>query len=124
MSNWSHDFPIGDVRERIIAEIARIRWELAFRSCDVPTSRCQQLTGNPVSATEWYITNIDSRIARALDGSLPTSKRDVHASFVRRARVLAGRYVVQDAENWPYVLEHGDMNRTNVLVDDDWKITG
>jgi Ser/Thr protein kinase RdoA (MazF antagonist) len=109
---WNASSPPSAARGKVLAQLAQYTADLLART---PVHQGTQ------SALTWMLRRIDSRIRRILIGDL--SAFDPIDCLIYRA-MAEEKYFVPSLDAFPFPLMHTDLNPKNILVDDNFNITG
>ena len=109
---WNATCPPPSAREKVLAQLARYSVEL------LASTRMESSTQ---SALTWMLRRIDSRLRRIFTGDLPSF--DPIDCLIYRA-MAEEKYFIPSLDAHPFPLMHTDLSRNNILVDDDFNITG
>jgi aminoglycoside phosphotransferase (APT) family kinase protein len=109
---WNESFPPPDIRRKVLAQLAQYTADLLARTLTYP---------NTQSTLTWILRRIDSRLRRILTGDL--SSFDPVDCLIYRA-MAEEKYFVPSLDTFPFPLMHTDLSRFNILVDDNFNITG
>lgn len=109
---WNASYPSPIERGKVLAQLARYSTDLLART---PAQSSTQ------STLTWMLRRIDSRLTRIFTGDLPSF--DPIDCLIYRA-MAEERYLVPPLNALPFPLMHTDLGRMNILVDDDFNITG
>lgn len=70
---------------------------------------------------EVYVTKaIDRKIKRVLQGQLRTAK----LVDCLRQRSLIRKYLISEMNSSPWVMVHGDLSGSNIIMDNEYNISG
>lgn len=109
---WNINVPPPAARGNVLAQLSRYTADLLART---------PLQSSPQPTLAWMLRRIDSRLIRILTGDLCAF--DPIDCLIYRA-MAEEKYFVPPLDNFPFPLMHTDLSRMNVLVDDDFNITG
>jgi aminoglycoside phosphotransferase (APT) family kinase protein len=109
---WNASFPPSAARVKVLAQLAQYTADLLART---------PMHASTQSTLTWILRRIDSRLTRIFTGDLPAS--DPIDCLIYRA-MAEERYFVPSLDTFPFPLMHTDLGQMNILVDDDFNITG
>ncbi|KAG1733016.1 kinase-like domain-containing protein [Suillus paluster] len=109
---WNARFPPPAARGKVLAQLAQYTADLLARTL---------MHANAQSTLRWILRRIDPRLTRIFTGDL--SAFDPIDCLIFRA-MAEEKYFVPSLDTFPFPLMHTDLNQMNVLVDDDFNITG
>lgn len=110
--DWNTSTPPPNAREKVLGQLARYSADLLTRTT---------MPSGTQSALEWMLIRIDSRLKRIFQNGLPSF--DPIDCLIYRA-MAEEMYHVPTLDALPFPFVHTDLSRLNVLVDDDFNITG
>ena len=109
---WDVNIPPTAAREKVLGQLAQYTVDLLARTV---------MHSSPQSALTWILRRIDSRLSRILTGKLPGF--DPIDCLIYRA-MAKEIYFVSSLDDFPFPLMHTDLGQLNILVDDNYDITG
>jgi len=109
---WNVNVPPPAAREKVLGQMAQYTVDLLARTA---------MHSSPQSALTWILRRIDSRLTRILTGELLGF--DPVDCLIYRA-MAKEIYFVSSLDAFPFPLMHTDLGRLNILVDDNFNITG
>ena len=109
---WNANTPPLAARGKILAQLARHTADFLART---------PIQSNTSSALAWMLSRIDNRFTRILTGDLSTF--DPIDCLIYRA-MAEEKYFIPSLDALPFPLIHTDLNPLNIIVDDNFNITG
>ena len=109
---WNASFPPSAARVKVLAQLAQYTADLLART---------PMHASTQSTLTWILRRIDSRLTRIFTGDLPAF--DPIDCLIYRA-MAEERYFVPSLDTFAFPLMHTDLGQMNILVDDDFNITG
>ncbi|KAF8526960.1 hypothetical protein BU17DRAFT_82459 [Hysterangium stoloniferum] len=109
---WDANVPPPAAREKVLHQLAQYIVDLLAHTA---------IDSSPQSVLTWILRRIDSRLKRILTGKLPPF--DPIDCLIYRA-MAKEIYFVSPLDTFPFPLMHTDLGRLNILVDDNFNITG
>ncbi|KAF8962997.1 kinase-like domain-containing protein [Flammula alnicola] len=109
---WNASFPPPVARGKVLAQLAQYSAHLLAHTL---------MQSSTQSALEWVLRRIDSRLTRIFTGDLPSF--DPIDCLIYRA-MAEEKYHLLSLDALPFPLMHTDLNRMNILVDDNFNING
>ena len=112
LEDWSSDSPSGPQRRKVLAQLARITVDLLRYTSEVEGSG---------STLAWMRRRVNAKLKRILTGDL-TSFDPVDCLIY--AAMAEKRYLVGHLDGLPFPLMHADLSKLNIIVDNEYNITG
>jgi len=109
---WNVNVPPPAAREKVLGQLAQYTVDLLARTA---------MHSSPQSALTWILRRIDPRLTRILTGELLGF--DPVDCLIYRA-MAKEIYFVSPLDAFPFPLMHTDLGRLNILVDNNFNITG